>query len=131
MTEIEYLGYIIKQNGDKSFVITKDRALHTCSSEKEARAWISSHKKMSEKSASLKKIGEDTILFSPPGEPEQEDNIIAMVNENPEEKYIRITSQKNGAPLLDIKNLDANEVIGLMRRAEYIITNIVLRNGTI
>lgn len=133
-SDIEFLGFIIKKKNN-SFVVTKnDKEYYQCSSEKAARTWTVRFRKMLGRSAALKQISSDDITLEPVVEnTENKSNIIAIIGDGvvTEEKYIKITSKKNAAPVLDIKNLDSNEVLGLMRRAEYMITNFVLRNGSI
>lgn len=134
--ENEYLGFMIRKDSDISFaVVRNNKTVHTASTEKLAKRWVSRFRKMVTRSLSLRQASEDLILFAPVIEqPAENSNIIAIAS-GPEseiaEKSIKIISKKNGQPQLDIKNLDSNEVLGLMRRAEYMITNIVLRNGTL
>lgn len=132
--DFEYSGFII-QKKDKYFAVFKNNKMYYASdSEDQAKKWINQFRKGLSKSLKLKKISDDLILFSPVDQDRKDKlNIVAIFNQNidSEEKYIKITSKKSGPPVLDIKNLDSNEVIGLMRRAEYMITNVILRNGNI
>ena len=129
--DTEYLGFTIRLADDKSYLVIRDKFIQNFATEEQAKRWIIIQHQFLTRNAELKQISEKTILFSPPGEIE-ETNLVAIVNESAqfEEKYIKIISRKNAPPELDIKNLDANEVMGLIRRADHIITNIVLRNGS-
>jgi hypothetical protein len=129
----DYLGFTIRQTDSNTYVVSqKGQDYFSCNSERKAKRWIFNFKKTLNKSTTLKQVAEDIVLYMPANSSEEETpNIIAIVNPNMEEaeKYIKIAIKPNGHPDITYKNLNTNEVLGLMRRADYIITNNVLRNG--
>lgn len=131
----EYMGYEIKKSGDDSFLVVKDeKSLATCLTEYEARGWINRHRRLISNSAKLRNVHADIIKKAPEGKDKEKSNLVLLAGQEEKtagEKYIKIISRKNRAPEIDVGNLDSNEVLGLMKRAEYLITNHILRNGSI
>lgn len=135
-SESEHLGFIIRQIDAKTFAIIRgDRQYHCCDSEKLAKKWIFRFRRMLNRTNNLKQTAEDIVSFEPSkDEPEETSNIVAIANSpvaETTEKYIKITLRPNGSPHVECKNINANETLGLMRRADYMITNNVLRHGSV
>lgn len=123
--------FVVKKTQDNYTVSYKNKILHTTESEHGAHIWITRYITMQSRTLALRTVSLDSIEFNPNSE--NKSNIILLPKSETVEgtKYIKIISRKNLPPELDIQNLDSNEVLGLMRRAEYMITNFVLRNGSI
>lgn len=135
-SESEHLGFIIRQIDAKTFSIVRgEKQYHCCESEKQAKKWIFRFRRMLNRTNSLKQTADDIVAFVPSDQEQEETNNIVAISNAPvadsTEKYIKITMKTNGSPHVECKNINANETLGLMRRADYMITNNVLRHGSV
>lgn len=128
--EFEFLGFVIKKIANNYVIFKDNKQYYSCSNETEAKQWTVKFRKMLTRGAALKQTPDNIVAFQIPGD-EKKTNIIVIPGAlDKKEKYIKIScGEKNAQPIIDVQHLDANEILGLLRRAEYILTNSILRNG--